>query len=220
MINFKGIREGILITAEDAPWPEIHTALLKGLDEQGEFLKGARLALDVGGQELKAVDLGSLRDEISERGFSLWAVLSTSPVTEQTAQVLGLATRLHTAFPERSKPSSEPNVAGEEALFVRRTLRSGFKLQFPGAVVVLGDVNPGAEIIAGGDVIIWGKLKGMVHAGALGDESAVVCALELAPTQLRIADTAAITPQKNLSAVPEMARLQDGQLLAESWNPG
>ena len=220
MINFKGIREGILITTEDAPWSEIHAALIKGLDEQSEFLKGARLALDVGGQALKAAELGSLRDEISERGFSLWAVVSTSSVTEQTAQVLGLATRLHTAFPERSMPLSEPSVGGEEALFVRRTLRSGFKLQYPGPVVVLGDVNPGAEIIAGGDIIIWGRLKGMVHAGAQGDENAVVCALELAPTQLRIADTAAITPQKHTSAPPEIARLQDGKLLAESWNPG
>lgn len=220
MINFKGIREGILISTEDAPWPEIHSALIKGLDEQSEFLKGARLALDLGGQVLKAADLGSLRDEISERGFSLWAVVSTSSVTEQTAQVLGLATRLHTAFPEKAMPTGEPNLEGEEALFVRRTLRSGFKLQYPGPVIVLGDVNPGAEIIAGGDIIIWGKLKGMVHAGAQGDENAVVCALELTPTQLRIADTAAITPQKHPSATPEIARLQAGKVLAEPWNPG
>lgn len=220
MINFKGIREGILVTTENAPWPEIHTALIKGLDEQQEFLKGARLALDLGGQELKAADLGSLRDEISERGYYLWAVVSTSPVTEQTAQVLGLATRLHTAFPERSKPTSEPSIEGEEALFVRRTLRSGFKLQFPGHVVVLGDVNPGAEIIAGGDIIIWGKLKGLVHAGAQGDENAVVCALELTPTQLRIANTAAITPKERHSTIPEIARLRDGKVLAETWNSG
>ena len=62
---------------------------------------------------------------------------------------------------------------------------------------MLGDVNPGAEIIAEGNVIIWGRLRGMVHAGVKGNRSAVICALDLSPMQLRIADevSAALKPQ-------------------------
>ncbi len=102
---------------------------------------------------------------------------------------------------------------------MERTLRSGFSLRHPGHVIVIGDVNPGAEIIAGGNVVVWGHLRGMVHAGAEGDESAVVCSLDLSPTQLRIAGKIALTPQRRGKPQPEMARLEDGQVVAEPWNP-
>jgi septum site-determining protein MinC len=59
----------------------------------------------------------------------------------------------------------------------------------------------------------------MVHAGAEGNEEAVVCALDLAPTQLRIAGHIAITPQRRGKAQPEMARLREGKVVAEPWNP-
>ncbi len=104
-------------------------------------------------------------------------------------------------------------------MLVHRTLRSGFKISYAGHVVVVGDVNPGAEIIAGGNVVVWGRLKGVVHAGAQGDEEAVVCALELVPTQLRIADKIAIQPKRPSKPQPEMARIHDGQVVAEHWNP-
>jgi septum site-determining protein MinC len=93
-------------------------------------------------------------------------------------------------------------------------------VRYSGAVLVLGDVNPGAEIVAGGDVIVWGKLRGVVHAGAMGDEHAVVCALELAPTQLRIAGRIAIAPddrRRRRQITPEIARIRDGHIVAEGW---
>ncbi len=82
----------------------------------------------------------------------------------------------------------------------------------------MGDVNSGAEIVAGGSIIVWGRLRGVVHAGAQGDENAVVCALELAPTQLRIAGEIAVSPKKQGKSQPEVARLQDGNLTAEPWH--
>jgi septum site-determining protein MinC len=84
---------------------------------------------------------------------------------------------------------------------------------------VIGDVNPGAEIIAGGNIVVWGRVGGLVHAGASGDETAVVCGLDLHPTQLRIADQIAITPQRKGKPQPEMAKLIDGKVVAEIWNP-
>ena len=108
---------------------------------------------------------------------------------------------------------------GENAVLVQRTLRSGYKLSSKGHVIVIGDVNPGAEIIASGSVVIWGKLRGVVHAGAEGDEHAIVCALDLAPTQLRIADKIAIPPQRKGKSQPEIAHIQDNQVTAVSWNP-
>jgi septum site-determining protein MinC len=106
------------------------------------------------------------------------------------------------------------------AKWVKGPIRSGAKIAYDGNVVVMGDVNSGAEIIAGGSVIVWGRLRGVVHAGAQGDQAAIVCALELAPTQLRIAGEIAISPKKQARTQPEVARLQDGQLEAEPWHTG
>jgi septum site-determining protein MinC len=220
-VEIKGIRDGLLVTLGEGTWPEVKEALLEQVNQQSDFFRGARLALDVGNQVLHAADLGQLRDSLSEHGLSLWAVLSNSPMTEQTAQTLGLATRLSKPRPERSNRSAETTLYdGEEAVLVKRTLRSGFSLQHPGHVIVIGDVNPGAEIIAGGDVIVWGRLRGVVHAGAEGRDEAVVCALDLSPTQLRIGGQIAITPQRRGKPHPEMAKLLDGCVVAEPWKEG
>jgi septum site-determining protein MinC len=119
--------------------------------------------------------------------------------------------------PDRSIRAIDTNLTGENAILIQKTLRSGFKITFQGHVTVIGDVNPGAEIIASGSVIIWGKLKGVVHAGAEGDEKAVVCALDLMPTQLRIASIAAIPPQRKGKAQPETARIVGDEVVAEIW---
>lgn len=216
LIQIKGLRDGLLVTLGVAPWAELHTLLLEHIDGQRAFFQGARLALDVGPQALRVAELSNLRDRLSERGVALWAVLSESPATEQTAQNLGLATRLAKARPEAPRPAPEPRDENA-ALWVRQTVRSGTRIEFSGPVVVLGDVNPGGEIIAGGSVIVWGRLRGVVHAGAAGDEKAVVCALELAPTQLRIAGEIAVSPKKEGKPRPEVARLRDGRLVAEPW---
>src|SRR5439155_16232339 len=89
-----------------------------------------------------------------------------------------------------------------EAVFVRRTIRSGQIVRHHGHVTVLGDLNAGGEVIAGGNVIVWGRLSGTVHAGALGDRNAVILALELAPTQLRIADLIARPPDRDSGRLP------------------
>lgn len=221
LIHIKGLRDGLLVTLDDASWAEQRTAFLAQVDAQPAFFKGARLALDVASQVLNVQELVELRDQLSERGIFLWAVLSESPTTENTAQLLGLATRISKPRPEEARQFSVEDLGEETALFRNRTLRSGTRIEFSGHVVVLGDVNPGAEIVAEGNVIIWGRLRGMVHAGSKGNRAAVICALDLSPTQLRIADEAspALKPQQNPK--PEIARLnENGKLQAEFWSPG
>lgn len=223
-MQIKGIKDGLLVTLGEGDWSELESTLLAHVEEKAAFFQGARVAIDVGNHIVRAAELGALRDRLSSKGISLWAVISNSPVTEQTAQVLGLATRISTPRPERTIRSMDTNLQGENAVFVQRTLRSGFKVSHRGHVIVLGDVNPGAEVIAGGSVIVWGRLRGVVHAGADGDENAVVCALEMTPTQLRIAGMIYTAPPKRPvfgrgKSEPEMARIVNGQMVAESWNP-
>ncbi len=119
------------------------------------------------------------------------------------------------SLPEPDHLSHEPEVSMEKSTsLIRRTLRSGQHIRYDGHVVVIGDVNPGAEITASGDIIVFGAFRGVAHAGATGDEGAVVAALKLQPTQLRIAnyisrppDGRAKTPEK-----PEIARIKSGQI--------
>jgi septum site-determining protein MinC len=216
LLQTKGIRDGLLITFGQAPWPDLVSALISQIESQPSFFQGAHLSLDVGEHALRVADLSALRDQLSERGISLWAVLSESPLTESTAQNLGLATRISKPRLPVAQAVSE-EIPAEAAKWVKGPLRSGAKVTHKGSVVILGDVNPGAEIIASGSIIVWGRLRGVVHAGVDGDENVVVCALEMSPTQLRIADKIAISPKKQGKIQPEEARLYKGQLVAEPW---
>jgi septum site-determining protein MinC len=221
VVQIKGIRDGLLATLADAAWEVQRIALLAQIDERPAFFQGARLAMDVGNQILKVNELVELRDQLSERNVSLWAVVSESPTTEKTAQLLGLATRISKPRPEEQRQYSIAEPSDESALFINKTLRSGVRIEYPGHVVVLGDVNPGAEIVAEGNVIVWGRVRGMVHAGCKGDRDAVICALDLSATQLRIADevSALLKPQKDPK--PEVASInKEGRLQAEVWNLG
>ena len=106
-------------------------------------------------------------------------------------------------------------------LLVRRTLRSGQRVRFHGNVVVLGDVNPGAEIVASGDIVVMGTLRGVAHAGATGSGEAVVAAFRLQPMQLRVGAVIGRAPdgQAPRPDVPEVARLRDGSLVVERYVP-
>lgn len=217
IVQIKGIKDGLMVTLGEGEWSDVQEALLANIEEKASFFQGARLAMEVGNRILHAAELGQLRDRLSDRGITLWAVVSSSPVTEQTAQVLGLATRISLPRPERSIRPLDTTLEGENGVFIRRTLRSGFKIASHGHVTVLGDVNPGAEIVADGNVIVWGRVRGSVVAGAGGDDSATVCALALEPTQLRIANLVANLPPKKLPSQPVCAAIHDGIILFEPW---
>ncbi|HKJ38219.1 MAG TPA: septum site-determining protein MinC [Anaerolineales bacterium] len=221
LIQIKGLRDGLLVSLSDASWDEQLAVLISRVDAQPSFFQGARLALDVSSQVLHVDELVDLRDKLSERGISLWAVISESPTTEQTSQLLGLATRISKPRPQESRKFAVDDLGEGTALFIERTLRSGTRIEFAGHVVVLGDVNPGAEIVARGNIIIWGRLRGVAHAGAKNDRETVVCALDLSPMQLRIADEtlSAIVPRSK--PTPQLARIDEkGKLLVENWSAG
>jgi len=223
-ITIKGIRQGLLVTLGGRGWKaELH-ALQARLGASPAFFRGGRIALDVGALELNRSQLKEARTLLTRHQVELWAVVSTDPSTEAAAQGLGLVISVQ---PEPGpSPSPGPEAAPKEdvvplaeGLVVRRTLRSGQSLRHPGHVVVIGDVNPGAEIVAGGNIVVWGRVRGLVHAGALGDVDAVICALDLSPTQLRIAGHIARSPEgRRRKPVPEMAEVCDGQIEAAHWS--
>ena len=216
-IRIKGMRDGLLVSLPEGTWEQQSTALLAQIDSKQAFFQGARLALDVGAQVVKVNDMVELRDRLSERSVSLWAVISELGVTEQTAQLLGLATRVSKPRPEEQKSLETGPVSQETAMYINRTVRSGTRVEYQGSVLVFGDVNPGAELVVHGSAIIWGRLRGMVHAGSAGDVEAVICALEFAPTRLQIADEALDAAGEAIFLEPGTARIRDGSLVLEAW---
>lgn len=122
--------------------------------------------------------------------------------------------------PRETKEARDPR-ASEDTLFLRRTVRSGQAIHHSSNIVILGDVNPGAEIVAGGDIIVWGVLRGMVHAGYPDNDNAVVCALQLAPVQLRVAHLLSRPPEDfEAQPRPEVAAIRQGQIVVETWVSG
>jgi len=120
-------------------------------------------------------------------------------------------------------PASEES--GARTVILPHGVRAGFRGEYRGSVVILGDVNPGSEIVAGGDVIVMGALRGVVHAGHGGNADAIVWARPIASAQIRIGDAVARAPEgSSLSTmrkldgheVAEMARLQEGTIVIEA----
>jgi len=243
-IAIKGIREGLLVTLPEAPgaWPVTLSHLEVRLNASPAFFKGARVGLVVGARDLDEPEIRAARELLMRHDVTLWALISESAVTQNAAAHLGLDIKLPSreARVERAEPapaasarlpqpapaaSAAPDPATvapmedpDAAMMVRRTLRSGVRLHHPGSIVVIGDIHPGAEVVAGGDIVVWGKLHGTVHAGAFGDDEAVVCALDFAPTQLRIGRYITRSPDdRHRKAQPETGRVKNGRIEVVPW---
>ncbi len=225
IVSIKGVQDGLVITLGEGGWPQVEASLLDAIRMRKDFFRGARIALQVGDRILDREDIRKLREKLAEHDVALSAILGQSPETIRNARRMDLETELQQegVGPLDSEtgedlPPIDSNETGSSGVLVRHTLRSGRIVRHVGHVVIIGDVNPGAQIIAGGDVLVWGRLRGTVHAGAGGDESAVVCALDMRPMQLRIANHVAIAPDDGRSRPhPEFASVRGGQIVAEEW---
>jgi septum site-determining protein MinC len=219
-VAIKGGKDGLLISlSETEEWQGVMADLAARIDQQSSFFTGARITLDVGSRPVRKDELGSAKALLERRGLTLYAVLTESNTTLDAASALDLRANLTTPPQQENNHSPNPEEDGINGVMIRRTVRSGRTVRSQGHVVIFGDVNPGAEIIANGDVIVWGRLRGNVHAGANGDESAFVCALDMIPTQLRIAGYISISPQdKRHKPKPEMALIRDNRIIVEAWS--
>ncbi len=104
-------------------------------------------------------------------------------------------------------------VINPETVFHIGTLRSGQNVKSDGHLIIKGDVNPGAEVTAAGNVVVLGALKGVVHAGSEGDRNAIVVAMQLNPTQIRIGDIITRSPDDMQEAPePEYAYIKDDRI--------
>lgn len=211
-IEIKGVQDGLVASLPmDRSWDDVLALLNQHLDRQPDFFKGARLAVDVGTRMLKVNDLITLRNALSEHGIILWAVISESATTVKSAQLLGLATRLS----KPRAPFSGASETAQKALWLERTLRSGMKIEHFGPVIVIGDVNPGAEIVTASSLVVWGRLRGRVLAGHPDNQQAFICALRFQTSQALLAGVSLLSPLT--TEYPVKVSLQDGSPHWEKW---
>ena len=195
-ISIKGRSDGLVIEIGKGSWSEILATLDDRLQQSASFFRNARVAVDLGTRSTTEAELMPLVDLLKTHGLTLASVRTSTERTFQAALALGLTTTLESAegVPVADAAPAVTNTSIGAYFVYRGYLRSGHRLQRKESVLVIGDVNPGAEVSSDGDVLVWGRLRGVVHAGAKGNVRAIVAALDLEPTQLRIADVMTIGP--------------------------
>lgn len=205
IVKIRGLKTGLqLIFAKDADFEEVQAALLKKL-ELGDkfFIRGTTVFApkerfsEEQNEKLRKMfhRHGMLfSTDFKEPNFGAQEKVS-APVPEKEIQII-----------EKVKPM----------LVLNKTIRGGQEVRTESSVLIFGNVNPGAQIIAGGSVDIRGTCRGMVHAGAFGDETACVVADKLRPMQIRIADIIARPPENLREAEQaERASIKNGYIVFE-----
>lgn len=204
----------IVLLPDEMDFGEICQKLWNRLSQAGHFFKGSEVTVHVPRSALSETDQELIASILGQFDMSLkQVVVAPDPVSQVQAAVKAA---------ERSRRSSVPAASllreSETALVVTRTLRSGQSIRHQGDVIVLGDVNPGSEIIATGHIVVMGALRGVAHAGAGGNTAAFVAATKLRPMQLRIAQHIGLAPDNpdEGQPVPEVARVHNGIIVVEA----
>lgn len=220
VVSFKATVNGlILILREEDDFGKIYKHIEMKVASSGRFFKGASIGVKYRGRKLSTEEEGKLAALLAKStGAEIKSFEEDSEQAEKPAATESTQTR------EKPKMRLMYFKGLDEGMtrFHKGTVRSGNLVSFEGNLVVMGDVNPGGEIIATGNVIVMGSLRGIVHAGADGNKEAVVAALSLQPTQLRIADVITRSPDTKggkAAINPEMAFVKDDMVYIENFLP-
>ena len=169
-INYK--KDKLVIKVEeDAKQEEIVKALERKLPELKKFYKSEKTPINVIGKVLKNKEIDEIENLIKSQ--------IDVDIDFDTPKTLGLSSITRTF---------KQDIEVSETKFHKGSLRSGQRIESEGSIVVLGDVNSGAEVIASENIVVLGALRGLAHAGAKGNEKAIISAGKLDSVQVRIAN--------------------------------
>lgn len=200
-------------------WPELWQQLQQRLKAGKRFwqphMDVGLVALD---RLLDTRQLQMIADVLSEVQLRLKRVYTSRRQTAVAAATAGYSVEQLSSISPLSKSSTIPTQTLEAPLYLQTTVRSGVDVRHAGTVVILGDLNPGGTVIAEGDVLVWGRLRGTAHAGAGGNTQCRIMALQMQPTQLRIANQMARAPESSPTHFdPEVAYIAfDGIRIARA----
>ena len=210
---------------DEAGLGEVEDGLRRYLSGCHEWFAGGAVTVNVGRRALSPWELARIR-EVLEEEFRLkverfWCEGEglEKAISEQAGATFAMVPQQGSA----SAIEEPPRPPSETPLFINSTCRSGMKIEHNCDVVVLGDVNPGAEVTAAGDIVVLGALLGIAHAGAGSPEPtrAVIVSMSLRPLQLRIGRHVRITPKqrkrKGEAPRPEIAYVRGQSIVVEPF---
>jgi septum site-determining protein MinC len=197
-----------IVKAEDGSehnsttWSDILEQLQQRLSGSEQFwASGTLVYLQCDDRLLDTRQLHELAEALQSHQLVFHSVSTLRRQTAIAAATLGLSVEQGKVDSSLTQSLSAP----ADPLYVKMTVRSGTEIRHPGSVIIFGDVNAGGEVIADGDILVWGKLKGMAHAGAKGNLRATIVALHLEATQLRIGDYVARVDVPTTQYSPEIS---------------
>ena len=213
MVKIKGGRSGLSLTfAPEASFEDILQHLQGKLESgSGFFLRGTMVFLP------REVLTDAQREKLQKLFHEHGLICRVQPLEGENHLEKSQAAPASAAESQpQAAPAASQNPDVQEMLVVNKTVRGGQEIRTKSSVLVCGNVNPGAQIIAGGSIDVRGICRGMVHAGAFGDTSAIVVADHLMPTQIRIASFIARSPDHmDMTEKAERASIKDGQIVIE-----
>ena len=183
----------------DLPWSETWQELKHLLQtKEQSWQAGTKVCLVAKDRLLDARQLQTIEETLNEVQLSLVTVSTSRRQTAVAAATSGFSVEQKALSElladDRLLPNEKPLTLAEP-LYLQNTVRSGVEIRHPGTIVICGDLNPGGKAIAAGDIIVWGRLRGIAHAGAQGNSQCRIAALQMEFTQLRIADAVARAPK-------------------------
>jgi septum site-determining protein MinC len=190
-----------------------------------ELWKGSVATIDFGARIVLPDALDSIIHVLKD-GYGILPTAVVSEIPETRAAADRLTLTLYDVLPtvvmppvgQTPEPEKAPQIGQGNALYIPHTVRSGQRILHNGAVIVNGDVNPDAEVIAAGDIVVLGTLRGVAHAGASGDDSSKIFARKLIPVQLRISSIYTRSPDHSISNKgAEYARIKNGAIDINPW---
>lgn len=199
--NEDGVVKLILPTEAETPasasWNDLWEQLQQRLQAGKRFWQPlATVHLIAQDRLLDARQLQGIADALADVALQLQLVSTSRRQTAVAAATAGYCvTQQSTIAPLVTPPTATVTPPIAEPLYLQMTVRSGMDIRHQGTVVIMGDVNPGGEIFAAGDIIVWGRLRGIAHAGYPNNPQCLIMALQMEPTQLRIADRVARAPE-------------------------
>ncbi|MDD7177047.1 MAG: septum site-determining protein MinC [Lachnospiraceae bacterium] len=219
-VVIKSSKNGInLILDDKLPFTELLEEIKKKFIDSEKFFKNAHIAISFEGRSLSQNEQFEVIETIQQNtSITVICILDHDDLMDEVMQ------RRIGAYEESHSPQT--------GQFYKGTLRSGQQLESQTSMIVLGDVNPGAKVIAKGNIVILGALKGIAYAGADGDDRCFVAALEMDPVQIKIGDHIGRSADKKEVAkgfrrkakaeapVPQIATVYENQILIEPISSG
>jgi septum site-determining protein MinC len=213
-VVFKGTKEGLyILIKEDMDLDKIKHNLNDKIKPSKRFFEGAKI-VNFKGKKLTKDEFEELK-ELVENDYGM------SVLGEYTQDSDMLSDKEEVKENTMYEKLPYDNVVQDKVLMLRATVRSGQLIEYIGNIVIVGDVNPGAQIKATGSIVVMGTMRGVAHAGSNGDYGTFVAALNLLPAQIRIGDIISRSPDGlgARASMPEMAVVKKGMIFVEPYLP-